>query len=81
MNRFNACGMLISAARVLGSMFSPLEDRIRELCALVTACRSDEEIVAVMGELRTLLHEHVELARSHAKILPSLDHPYDVHHK
>ena len=73
--------MLIFSYSAFRPMFSPLEDRIRELCALVSAYRRDEEVMEVMGELRTLLHEYVELARNHAKILPSLNHPYDVRHK
>lgn len=37
-----------------------LEDRIRELCALATVARHDDERELILSALKAALHEHAE---------------------
>lgn len=44
--------------------FMLFEERIRELCARAVAARDMDEMVPILSELRTALHEHAEQLRT-----------------
>ncbi len=45
------------------SMYSRLEDRIRELCSRALATSDSPELTNLVKELRAALHEHTERLR------------------
>ncbi|MCU1296276.1 MAG: hypothetical protein JWO91_554 [Acidobacteriaceae bacterium] len=53
-------------------MYRRLEDRVRELCAKLSALReSDPELEPTIKELRTALREHIRKMRGRLVTFPS----------
>jgi hypothetical protein len=51
------------------AMLSPSEERIRALCSKAVQADDHSEVVPVVAELRSALHEHIEQIRHRVKVL------------
>ena len=43
-------------------------EHLRELCACLLACENEEAAIALAEQLRTALHEHIEILRHQLKV-------------
>ena len=51
-------------------MFRRMEDKIRRLSEQLLAAQDDQELTAILAELRTALHQHVERLRARVATYP-----------
>lgn len=51
----------------------PSDDAVRNVCRQLIDSQNEDEIRVLGDQLRRLLHESIESARSQARVLPSLD--------
>jgi hypothetical protein len=71
-------GILSVPAIVPIFVMSSFEDRVRELCAQVVACETEEETIILARQLHSLIHEHIEELRGKLATLPLVKNPLDT---